>query len=386
MATITFLPYPETGHINASLKLGKSLRRLGHRVIYLALADYEMHLRSQQLDVELICRDIFPFGFLTRAAVGAGSDNLSAIVLHARNSGSFGDVSRELFKVVDRVQPDIFVTDVLLPDPARMVADAGVPAILINTMLFDPWSQLPEIYDALSGIPELILCPREFDFPNTRRRTNSYYVEASIDLERAAGEFPWDRLNPGKRLIYCSLGSQNHLVPSATLLFEKLLQAISPRRDLQLVIAVGNERLAAALQKKWPHSVVVATAPQLEILKRANVMVSHAGLNSVKESIYFGVPMILFPLIRDQPSNAARAVYHGLAVKGAYANCSIERISGLVECIDGNPSIRTRIKTMAQIFRQHEDAEAGTRRIVELVPLQALAELLATRKGGSHAD
>jgi UDP:flavonoid glycosyltransferase YjiC (YdhE family) len=97
-------------------------------------------------------------------------------------------------------------------------------------------------------------------------------------------------------------------------------------------------------------------------------MVSHAGLNSVKESIYFGVPMILFPLIRDQPSNAARAVYHGLAVKGAYANCSIERIRELLESIGRNPSIRTRTETMAQTFRKHEDAEVGTRTIVELVP------------------
>src|SRR6266404_4398903 len=145
MGTIAFLPYPETGHINASMKMGKSLRRLGHRVIYFVLADYERHLRSQQLDVELVCRNLFPPGFLNRAAVDNGSDNFSAVVLHARQTGSLVDVKKELFKVVDLVQPDVFITDVLLPDLAQMVADTGVSVVLLNTMLFDAWNQLPAI-------------------------------------------------------------------------------------------------------------------------------------------------------------------------------------------------------------------------------------------------
>ncbi len=46
--------------------------------------------------------------------------------------------------------------------------------------------------------------------------------------------------------------------------------------------------------------------PQLEVLKQANLFITHGGMNSSSESLYFGVPMIVIPVMGDQPIVAQR--------------------------------------------------------------------------------
>jgi MGT family glycosyltransferase len=59
---------------------------------------------------------------------------------------------------------------------------------------------------------------------------------------------------------------------------------------------------------------VVKYAPQLELLKRAAVVITHAGLNTVLESLAEGVPLVAMPLGNDQPGVAARVAAHGAGV------------------------------------------------------------------------
>ena len=52
--------------------------------------------------------------------------------------------------------------------------------------------------------------------------------------------------------------------------------------------------------------ITVPFAPQLELLKRAAVCITHAGLNTALESLTNGVPMVAIPITNDQPGVAAR--------------------------------------------------------------------------------
>jgi UDP:flavonoid glycosyltransferase YjiC (YdhE family) len=56
--------------------------------------------------------------------------------------------------------------------------------------------------------------------------------------------------------------------------------------------------------------IVVATAPQLELLKRADLCITHAGLNTVLEALGQGVPLLAVPIGYDQPGVAARIAHH----------------------------------------------------------------------------
>jgi len=54
--------------------------------------------------------------------------------------------------------------------------------------------------------------------------------------------------------------------------------------------------------------------PQLEMLKKASIFISHAGMNSVNESLYFEVPLLMLPIIQEQKINAVRVEQLGAGV------------------------------------------------------------------------
>jgi MGT family glycosyltransferase len=207
-------------------------------------------------------------------------------------------------------------------------------------------------------MPELILCPREFDFPREDRKER-YYVEACMGSETGGDPFPWDRLVDDKPLLFCTLGSQSHQSRVAKRFFQTVIDAIAAREEWQLVVATGEFLSVDDFRVPSPNVLVVNWAPHAGILKRASIMINHGGLGTIKECILFGVPMIIFPFMRDQRGNAARVVYHGLGVKGDIREISVSQIHSLIDTIQGNPEFKRRTEAMAKKFRDLEQAEKG---------------------------
>jgi UDP:flavonoid glycosyltransferase YjiC (YdhE family) len=319
----------------------------------MGLRDFEDDVRRQGFDYLPILEGLCPKGFMQRFAVSNHVDNFSAVLRQADSAKRPLDLQRDIEAIVRRIQPELFVIDLLLTDMALLAENVGVPFILLNTQLFNPWVEYAERYRRLLNKTELILCPQEFDFPDARRKKDSYYVEASIDLEREDAPFPWGRLAEDKPLVYCSFGSQNHLIEGSKQLFQTILEAFKTRPELQLVLSAGSFNV-----DEFPdppaNAILVKTAPQLEILKRASLMITHGGFNSVKECIYFGVPMILFSVIRDHPAIAARVGYHGLGVMGDMRKATVARIHALLDRVIKNSSFRSRAAALSKVFREAE--------------------------------
>ena len=106
----------------------------------------------------------------------------------------------------------------------------------------------------------------------------------------------------GRKLIYISLGSIN------TDFVDFYKTCISAFRDTNYYIcmSVGRKCEVSQLGEIPPNFVVKSFLPQLEILKRADVFITHAGFNSVSEALYFGVPMLALPQVNDQHMVAKR--------------------------------------------------------------------------------
>ena len=56
------------------------------------------------------------------------------------------------------------------------------------------------------------------------------------------------------------------------------------------------------------------TVPQLQVLEQADVFITHAGINSVHEGLYFGVPLILIPQQAEQLINAVVVEKQGAGI------------------------------------------------------------------------
>jgi zeaxanthin glucosyltransferase len=73
-----------------------------------------------------------------------------------------------------------------------------------------------------------------------------------------------------------------------------------------LVLSVGNLVNPEEIRPAPRNAIIVNQAPQLELLKRACVCITHAGLNTVLESLVQGVPQLAIPVAYDQPGVGAR--------------------------------------------------------------------------------
>jgi MGT family glycosyltransferase len=133
----------------------------------------------------------------------------------------------------------------------------------------------------------------------------------------------------------------------------------------QVVLTVGKSTDTTQLGSIPANFLLSPYVPQLEILPRTRVFVTHAGTNSVMESMYYGVPMVLIPQQPEQQMHARRTVELGLGVqldKGAVTAASLREA---VERVANDPQYRARAQEMQ--LRMHEDGgyQRATDAIVE---------------------
>lgn len=132
--------------------------------------------------------------------------------------------------------------------------------------------------------------PEEACFPES----NYHFVGPAVD-DRAEEPFSFEK--SGNPIVYISFGT---LIHADKRFWKKLIAAFAGKR-VEVVCSVGSEKLVRALGDLPPNVRVFAKVPQLTLLCRAALFVTHGGMNSVNEALYYGVPMIVLPFGLDQP-------------------------------------------------------------------------------------
>jgi zeaxanthin glucosyltransferase len=179
-------------------------------------------------------------------------------------------------------------------------ANTGAQAYAERVGLKIDWSN-PDA--TISKLAWLTQTPKAFDFESSQWAPQLYHTGPFHDgAGRIDPEFPWERLT-GEPLIYGSMGTvQNGLAN----VFRAIVTAASKHKDVQLVLSVGNNLDPKEIGPVPSNAIVVNQAPQLELLKRASVCITNAGLNTVLEALAQGVPQVAIPVTHDQPGVAAR--------------------------------------------------------------------------------
>jgi zeaxanthin glucosyltransferase len=383
MANIVFIMLPETGHLNATFKLARALRERGHRVVYSEPPYLAASVGAQGFEFAPLLASYFPPDFTAAQAASVSWFDVLKSVLKfdtpADAMRALAVLRGELQALAASTRPDLLLIDGLLPELATTAHELRLPCALINTVLYDPFDDHGQIENApvfapiLSKLQALFLCPQEFDFPRQRGSANHHYVEASVDLERKEPEFPWESIGAQQRLIYCSLGSQSYLYANSTQVLQTLIAAVARRRDdWQMVLAVGSHLNPEDFAPLPPNVIAVRSAPQLAMLKRAALMITHGGLNTIKECILLGVPMVVLPMKRDQPRNAARVAYHGIGVMGNMQFITVEQAGALVEQVENAPAFKEKVEAMRKIFVEREEAGRAVQ-VVESLLARAVA-------------
>ncbi len=162
--------------------------------------------------------------------------------------------------------------------------------------------------DAFLGRPDacVVLIPRVLQ-PNADRVGPQYvFAGPCVDTSRATGWAP----EPGdaRPLAYVAFGTA---YTDNLAVYRACVDALAP--DHRVVLATGKVD-PAALGSPPAHVHAARAQPQLDVLAHADVFVTHAGMGSAAESLWFGVPTVAIPQAVDQFTNAEHLQASGAGV------------------------------------------------------------------------
>src|SRR5215469_14464445 len=399
---IGFLSQPLTGHLNPMAALARKLASRGHEVAFIGILDIEPVVRAADLDFVPFCENEFPPGSVAKrwgpvanlegldvvryTALELTPPLLRAGLEHLPGKIAQTGVNALVIDSVYRVEivpmhlrlPYVQIWNVLHFDPSgstplalyswphetspealarntrglQILREIGKKAMPIvqsyaerNGLQID-WSNPAATVSKLAVITQT---PREFDFPIPNLPPQFHYAGPLHDNEgRVPVPFPWEKLT-GQPLIYASLGT---LVNGRTNVYEKILEAVSEFPDMQVVLSVGKNLNPGDLRAIPSNTIVVRVAPQLQLLKRAALCITHAGLNTALEALAQGVPMVAIPIGYDQPGVAARIAYHGVGEFLEIERLTVKDLTQLTQGVLNDARYRIRAQHFASVIAE----------------------------------
>lgn len=382
---------PEKGHVNPMAGVARRLRAAGAFVGWLALPEGSAQIRSLADEVEE------PLAGLPGPALPVGGEELARLVRDRERLRAWirtllveGVEERlgPLREAIRRFRPDAVATDpmqygVVLAahlEGARLCGISSslnpvTPENLPADHLDNVRSHAPE-RDALFRrhglVPRFRVCdylaPTFTAVFATRDYAGDVEVPEGVALVGPSSPggsrgdevpFPWERV-PGERpLVYVSFGSQIWHQPEA---FRLVAEAAGP---LGATVVLNAGGLAG---EPWPaHVVAVPYAPQLELLARADLLVSHGGANSVMEALSAGVPVLASPVCNDQPLQAWFLSRSGAGRVLDLASSSVEEVrASFAALLEADAPERSRARQVAAAYRGHDGAAEAARLVLSL--------------------
>jgi len=210
-------------------------------------------------------------------------------------------------------------------------------------------------------LPELVLCPTALDFPRPPA-PHLHFTGPGVMEDREEPPFDFGPANADRPLVYCALGTLGAGFPEHRAVLRAVLDAVRGLPDVDLLMAVGRHVDPKSLGPPPSHVRLAQHVPQITALRRAAVFISTGGMNSIKESILCGVPMLVVPSpMGDGPGNAARLVWHGLGLRVSPRDITAEAVRDGVIRLLNDRGFRDRITAMGDLFRAEEERTPAVR-------------------------
>lgn len=331
MAQIVFLSVPAYGHLNPVLPIIAELVRRGHSVTVFDEPPFEPVFRATGADFVAYPKAM---SMEDMATVLLRGDMIETFELFVHAAAPLYDFC---FRRLRNKRPDALVIDGIALWGEMVGRRLGIPTIVtspffayglsrearsreLRQMLASlvrrlgpivvnwirvglkgvqllplHWPLLP-----MRGDLTLMLTSRELHPPSPMFDDPRWvFTGASIDARTRSDSFDFSRLD-GRPVIYVSLGT---LIFGKSDFYERCMAALGDY-PAQVLMSVGRGTDLSRFADAPENFIVAQSFPQLDVLQRAAMFISPAGLNSVHEALWYGVPMVAVPQHFEQLHNA----------------------------------------------------------------------------------
>ena len=229
-------------------------------------------------------------------------------------------------------------------DFTRLISSEGIKAYAKEAGIKVDWDAPTGVFSRLAHITQV---PKEFDFENPLLPPQFYHTGPFYDANaRPKIDFPWERLT-GEPLIYASMGT---ILNGQVDVFRAIVAGVAKHKGTQLVLSIGDQLDPNDIGTVPDNALVVKKAPQVDVLKRASVCITHAGLNTVLESLACGVPQVAFPVTFEQPGNGARIAAKKTGVTTEFEKLTPDHLSTLLDEVLNNAVYRENARKLQDVI------------------------------------
>ncbi|MFE7083312.1 nucleotide disphospho-sugar-binding domain-containing protein, partial [Priestia megaterium] len=164
---------------------------------------------------------------------------------------------------------------------------------------------------------------------------------------------------PNDKLILISMGTLFNQQPELyTTCFEAFRES-----KATVILSVGKHTDIDKFNDIPSNFIVRNYVPQLGILQQADIFITHGGMNSSSEGLYFGVPLLVIPVMGDQTIVAKRVEELGVGLQLNRQKLDAVTLQNTTEKVLSNPSFKERSLEIGESLRE----AGGYKKAVEVI-------------------
>lgn len=375
MSRVLFINAGSEGHINPTIGVVKELISRGEEVVYFTIEAYRDRIERTGAVVRTLDGDK-----ILKAFISGGRNYLLE-----RINGLLRTADIVIPSVLEQIQGEHF--DYIIHDSmfgcGRMLAQIlKLPAINSCTSFAQSKGSFERILERLSqNVPaeiqddyqnlileikekynveihspyEVFCNPAPMTIVYTTREFQPFgeafdqtykFVGPSIS-SRLPQDFDFKAIE-GKRPIYISLGT----VFNQAIDFYKLCFKAFGNTDHTVVMSIGKQTRLGDLGDIPDNFIVKQYVPQTEVLQYAKLFITHGGMNSTNEGLYYGVPLIVIPQNADQPIIAGRVAAIGAGIQFQMQSLTADQLREAADQVLNDPSFLKAVGHISESFQK----------------------------------
>ena len=388
MRKIVFFCIPAHGHTNPTLGVVRELVARGHQVWYYSYNTMREKIESAGATF-VSCDDYDMEQKLTpKDSVRVGKDLAFSTKILVDTTLALDD---KVCADMEQLKPDCIVADSMAVWGKAVAMKLGIPFVSSTTTFAFNQHSAKIMKQSIGELFKMVFSMPKITKQIKRLQDKGYPVKNILDIiqnddithtivytspefqpcsetfsDKYAFVGPSIRPATNKvekkrdKLIYISMGTVNNNMMA---LYKRCLAALADT-DYQVIMSVGN---LVSIEEfgVLPENISVFThVDQIAVLQQADVFVSHCGMNSVSESLYFGVPLVMLPQTTEQGGVAERVLQLGAGIKLGKSDAN--SILGAINRIFTDSSYAQNAAVISESFQRCSGAKGAADKIMQV--------------------
>lgn len=388
MSKIVFFCIPAHGHINPTLGVVRELIERGHEVLYYSYNSFKEKIEAtgakfvscDEFDAE---QHIEP-----KDAVRVGKDLAFSTRLLVDTTLALDDM---VCQEMERLKPDCIVADSMAVWGKAVALKLGIPFVSSTTTFAFNQHSAKIMKQSLGEMLGMIFSMGKISKDIKRLQDKGYPVKNVLDIiqnddktdtvvytspefQPCADTFSdkYAFVGPSVRpvteqiektkekLIYISMGT---VINDQIGFYKNCIKAFADT-EYQVIMSIGNLVDVKELGEIPENISVHSFVDQIAVLDKADVFLSHCGMNSVNESLYYEVPLVMYPQTNEQGGVANRVTQVGAGIH--LEKTTPSAIRSAVEKVLSDDSYLKSAKVISDGFKKCSGAKGAADKILQV--------------------